>query len=192
MQLEGRQLHGEDVGPRFVAAQGVEHGKTDVAARDAAETGGLEDRVQHHGRGGLAVRPGDDQPPTGRSVDLGAVDAPGQFDVAPDGDRRAGRAREQRGVGRESGTRDHQGELAQRSGVVDEAVEVDRPGAERRALGQCALVAVGDGDVGAEIGEGFDRRAAGDPCPGDEHRPSSEPFEFVVHGQSPIAARYSL
>src|SRR5690606_2274971 len=86
VQLEGRQLDGEYVGPRFVAAQGVGHGKTEVAARDAAEAGGLEDRVQHHGRSGLAVRPGDGQPPTGRSVDLGAVDAPGQFDVAPDGD----------------------------------------------------------------------------------------------------------
>ena len=162
VQLEARQLDGQQLG-RLI--QDVEHWVADVAAQQRPAAGGHQHRVQHRRRGGLAVGAGHHKPAPRRPVAAGIVQAPSQFDVAPDRYPGRGGSDQHRRGGRQAGAGDDEvelGDLFGGVGWIDHRDTVLREGRQRRRA------VVGERGTRAERRQRGKNGATGDARTGDQ------------------------
>ena len=202
VQLEARELHGQDVVLHGIA-QRVQDGRAHVAHGDRLEPGGLQDRGRHPHRGGLAVGPGEAQPLRGLAP-LPAVHAPRELHVPPDLDALLARRCEQRAGGPDPRGRDHEvGALPRHVRHAGHGVRSQHDVARPHDLqGVRALpVAFGvprvhHGDQRAQLDQGVRGGEARDADPGDHHAqprprgvPAGQPGEPGVLQDRVVVAR---
>ena len=184
-------------------AHSVEHRHADVADRCGAQSPGDQHRGGEARRGRLAVGSRDEHPVGGRAVGTEhlVAHAPGELDVAPQGDARRLRPPDERVVRCEPGRRDDHlgGELDEGGGHLLQRLD-DQPraddGHEPRVFFGCLL---GDHEhVGAELGErvggrepGHREAEHGDPQAAPVGVPAAQGVEVAHVAAHPVVAAHT-